>query len=506
MKLASLMLNIVSIWVVAITVILSALYIFLKSQYNYWLKRGIVGPKPAFFFGSLKDAIFLKCTEAEALKSISDKYADEKYIGMFHLWKPVLLIKDLDLVKRITEKDFEHFTDHPDIIGVEKTDSVLESLFQMKGNIWKSRRTYFSKLFTPRKLKDYAEEMQLGLDELMKQMDDVAQKGKDIEMFSAMEPFAIYSIASAMYGLNVLHDDVRSNILKRLTHFFMHPPADSVIKFICYGIYPKLFRFLRLKTLPTWHWESSSKLADELTYTREYSGADRNDCLGMVMKLKEQGTNDIKKISYEESVGHLYSFLQAGTHTTQTTTSHVLGRLAEYPDVQEKLRKEVDSILKGSKEITYDDVKKMTYMDNVILETQRIRPLLGILKRTCTKPYKIDERLTIPKQMDVYIDVTTIQTDPKYFPEPEKFLPERWTNGQSEQSAFMAFGRGPRICIGKRFAEVEMKMAIAAIVSRYVVLPSEAMKPMKFDPQTLFITNIPLDGIWVKLKKRESSE
>lgn len=83
------------------------------------------------------------------------------------------------------------------------------------------------------------------------------------------------------------------------------------------------------------------------------------------------------------------------------------------------------------------------------VESLRMDPLIGALKRVCTKDYKVDDKLTIPKGMDVTIDVYSLHYDPQYFPEPELYKPERYTNGNADQGALLLFGKGPRQCIGK---------------------------------------------------------
>lgn len=78
----------------------------------------------------------------------------------------------------------------------------------------------------------------------------------------------------------------------------------------------------------------------------------------------------------------------------------------------------------------------------------RLSPLLGVQKRIATRDYKVDERLTIPKGMNVFLDTTYIQRDPELFRDPDEFMPDRWALGENDQAAFLAFGKGPRICIG----------------------------------------------------------
>lgn len=141
---------------------------------------------------------------------------------------------------------------------------------------------------------------------------------------------------------------------------------------------------------------------------------------------------------------------------------------------QEKLAKEVDDMLiKNDNMVTYECLQNMPYLDmcfkgqnfyiimlNVIklnkyyiLETLRKYPPLPFLDRECTKLYKFpNSNLIIDKGMIVYIPMMGLHHDPDFFPEPEKFLPERFSKENMENIrpfTFMPFGEGPRICIGK---------------------------------------------------------
>lgn len=501
--LGTLALNIVSTWLIILAIIGTAFYLFLKQKYKFWERKGIPGPKPEMPFGSFKEALLVKCTEPEALNKYSKKFIGEKYIGIYLFWKPIVFVKDLELARRIVETDFVHFTDHPDNNSNVNTDAVLDSLFTMHGQVWKSRRAQFSKLFTPAKLKEYSEEIESGLSTVFELLDGYEKNSGEVEIVQALEDFVIYSVVYGMLGLDTLQNTDKNEIIKKMVDIFMTPSVPSVIKFLCYGMYPKFFRFIGLTTLDKRLWEISSKFVLDLFSHRMKSDQARNDCVSMVMNLMAEAGSNKNKITFEEAVGHIFSFIQAGNHTTLTTACHILFNLARHPDVQEKVRAEIEEVMNGPNDTIYEKIRRMSYLDNVIRETIRLCPLLGTIKRTCTKTYKIDEKLTVPEGMDVYIDVIHIHMNPEFFPEPEKFMPERWTNGQAEPLANMTFGRGPRICIGKRFAEIELKILITAILSRYILLPSEKMEPMKFDPRKLFVTVFPLNGIWIKLRRIE---
>ena len=110
----------------------------------------------------------------------------------------------------------------------------------------------------------------------------------------------------------------------------------------------------------------------------------------------------------------------------------------------------------------------MTYLEMVINETLRLYPPALRTDRTCNQDYQYNG-MTIPKGMVVQLAIYVVHHDPKNYPEPEKFIPERFSEDakkQRENETFIPFGSGQRSCIGMRFAMIEMKLLLADILSK----------------------------------------
>jgi len=172
-------------------------------------------------------------------------------------------------------------------------------------------------------------------------------------------------------------------------------------------------------------------------------------------------------------------FFFAGFSTTSNFISFVLYMLALNPEVQTKLREEVDSQLfsKGDgKKLDYDELNGLVYLDMVICETLRKFPALARLERVCVKDYHDpSENLRIPKGAVVAVPVQNIHNDKQYYEYPDKFYPEHFTpenKAKRNPYAFLPFGTGPRNCIGMRFALIESKAAVAFIIHNFKVEPT----------------------------------
>ncbi|KAL7026333.1 hypothetical protein ACKWTF_013866 [Chironomus riparius] len=147
---------------------------------------------------------------------------------------------------------------------------------------------------------------------------------------------------------------------------------------------------------------------------------------------------------------------------------------------------------------------EMKYLDMVINETLRKYPIFEVQVRKCTKEFKIPATdLVIPIGMPVMIPVVGIQNDEKYFKNPEKFDPERFSEENVKKLAphtFIPFSEGPRNCIGISFGTMQIKLGLVKLLTNFrVLLCSKTLIPMKFSPNYSFQS--PLCGMWIKIEK-----
>lgn len=149
-------------------------------------------------------------------------------------------------------------------------------------------------------------------------------------------------------------------------------------------------------------------------------------------------------------------------------------------------------------------------MYNDILEALRKWPPFVILGRECTKTYTIkptlpeEKTLVISKGTGIHIPCYAIHHDPKYFPNPEQFDPERFSAANRSKLTpytVLGFGQGPRSCLGSRFALMETKIIIFHLLSRLEIVTTERTQiPLKLSKK--FGINIrPEKGLWIGFKK-----
>ncbi len=161
-----------------------------------------------------------------------------------------------------------------------------------------------------------------------------------------------------------------------------------------------------------------------------------------------------------------FDMVLAGIDTTGNTFAFLLYQLARHPDKQEKLRQEILSFNKAN--LTAQDIGQMRYFRACLQESFRLIPTISNMVRllphdTVIRGYKIPAgTLTMWSKANMGLD-------PNHFSNPEEFMPERWIENKKEINPFSVrnFSHGPRMCIGKRFAELEIQVGICELVQSF---------------------------------------
>ncbi|KAK0466873.1 cytochrome P450 monooxygenase [Desarmillaria tabescens] len=194
---------------------------------------------------------------------------------------------------------------------------------------------------------------------------------------------------------------------------------------------------------------------------------DRNDLLSKLQAGKDEDGNPMGR---EELTAEALTLLVAGSDTTSTSTCAIIYYLARTPSVQEKLQKELDEHL-DSDVATTDRVKNLTYLQAVINEGLRLHPAVSMgLPREAPEGGMTILGNYLPAGTVISVPIYTTHRDPTVFGDDvEEFRPERWfeCDSASVSKAFAPFSVGPRGCIGRNLANMELQIIIASILKRY---------------------------------------
>ncbi|XP_029639203.1 cytochrome P450 4X1-like [Octopus sinensis] len=221
-------------------------------------------------------------------------------------------------------------------------------------------------------------------------------------------------------------------------------------------------------------------IIDEKRKTMDLSNEDDsnvNTLLESLLYAKDEDTGE--RMSDKEIRDHAVTFMLAGHETTAVSITWVLLQLARYPHIQDKVREEIRSVLpKDGRNITDDHLEQLSYLRCVIDETMRLYPAVLMVSREAVEDCRIGD-YTFPKGTFLFVNITSLQKNPKYWENPMEFRPERFSDPSKVYPySFIPFIAGGRMCIGYKFAIMEMKTALALLINEfeYKLMPGVSYK------------------------------
>ncbi|XP_053537059.1 sterol 26-hydroxylase, mitochondrial [Ictalurus punctatus] len=197
-------------------------------------------------------------------------------------------------------------------------------------------------------------------------------------------------------------------------------------------------------------------------------------------------------MSKKDVYGSISELLMGGVDTTSNTMMWALYLLSQDPKAQETLYQEVNSIIKGDRVPTAEDINSMPYLKSVIKETLRMYPVAPVNARLLSENDVIIGGHFFPKKTTFMMNHYAISHDETVFPEPRVFKPERWLrDGRERPIPFgsIPFGYGVRGCVGKRIAELEMHLTLARIIKLFEVKLDPSVGEVKSLSRTVLVAD-----------------
>lgn len=532
---------------IAIACILVGYSIYLWQKYSFWSKRNVKNPTPLPIFGNLLGIAF----EPREKIELNNIKTFGKIYGYYQGTKPCLVVGDASVLRQISVKDFNLFPNRMLVPRLNKYQKHF--LFFLQDDHWRGVRNIVSPTFASGKIKAMFKGMsdctQDLVDSIIESIDNEKSGTVILEPKSLIGSFSMSITLRSFYSVKLnkstkdpLDDNTetnegftevsnqifRPNFFRIVLSYVLPNFIQNLIDFSLVGTTSLDFFFNRARAIIAHRRKmgsnspyvdllqllldarSDSKVENSETDKFEEHHVIDQEISTMSSKASNSGVK--KDLSEMEVYAQTMLFINVATQTTKELISNTIFLLAHHPEIQDKLLDALIAIGEPSDSpnckfnFTYEKVTSCEYLDCVISESLRHMPQVLEMDRLSVEDYHIGEpyNINIPKGTVVKLAYYSIHKDPVYWPEPEKFNPDRFKPENKKNivpGSYSPFGQGPRFCVGYRFALTEAKVALARLVTEFKFEPAPGVQfPAKLKKYSLVLSNY--DDVRVLYRRR----
>ena len=378
----------------------------------------------------------------------------------------VIFSRDAGFAQYALQKNQRNFTKSP-IQTKDLSKYVGFGLLTSDGELWQNQRKLIQPAFHKKQLVNLLAMVQNAIKvELAK-----IETEKPIDIFPIFNDLAFQTVVKSLFSSAI---DVQE--IKKLQHI-----TESAQQMLVRELrQPYLGWWFRLSGKIKKHLcetEQARIILKKLINQRKESGKREDDLLDMLLEARYEDGSEMEE---KQLIDEILILFTAGHETTSNALTFTCELLARNVQIQETLFSEIIEAEKNS-ETLMDFIKNCPFTKNVIEESLRLYPPAYFIDRINIEEDEFNG-MKIPKNSSLLFSLLEIHTNPKYWDEPQKFKPERFSKANAKQFSghYFPFGAGPRMCIGNNFAMYEMILAIAEIIKTYKI--SEKKKPVQIKP------------------------
>lgn len=381
--------------------------------------------------------------------------------------KYILLSRDNDVAEYILQKNQRNY--HKSALQTTYLSKYLgNGLLTVNGDFWLKQRRLIQPAFHKQKMNQLVENMNTTI---VSELNNLPENTL-VNLYPIMNNLAFNVVAKSLFHITSLESKLGriKTIIEEVQNFLV-----KEIRL------PHKVWWFKLSGQSQKHYNmamESNAILNEIIDERERSKEVRNDLLDMLLETRYEDNG--QPMSREQLIDEIKILFIAGHETSANALTFTLKLLAMHPEVQQKIVDEMVSIEKETSD-TIEQLQKMTYTTAVINESMRLYPPAWITDRENVA----DDTLldyNIRKGTLIGISFYELHRNPKYWENPNDFIPERFLGEQKKQSMqyFYPFGAGPRMCIGMGFALYEMSLALAYLIKKYHI--STDSNRIEFNP------------------------
>jgi len=397
------------------------------------------------------------------------KETTAQFNGIYRLTSRFLnlaVVNDPEYVKYIMQDNNKNYKKwfKNDVLEMVLGRGLLTS----EGDFWRKQRRLAQPAFHKERLAKMADTMITCTQQQIKKLEQLADK-KNIDISTEMMELTLNIVAGAMFSsevkgaIQVVSHEIEQVSLMATARF--NNPFRLPIK------YPTPANLREKKSI-----KNLDDVLNPIIRERRKSTGRFDDLLAMLMEAKDEDTGE--QMSDQQLRDETMTIFLAGHETTALALSWLWYLLDKNPAEAQKLYDEIDQVTQG-RVPTLEDLMRMPYTRMVMDEALRLYPPAWLIMRENLEDDEIGG-YRIPKGYTLMIPVYTIHHDPKLWPEPDAFKPERFSKENAKthhRFSYFPFGGGPRQCIGNNFALMEMQLIIVLMLQKFRFKTTAGFKP-----------------------------
>lgn len=344
----------------------TTLSVYFKQSYQYFADRNFPYLKPRILFGNLTRQILGLESIGISLEKLYNEMKQKgwKYGGYFTFCVPIVLITDLDLLKRVLLEDFEYFSDTSS--STHEDDPLYTQLTNLSGTKWHSIRSKVTQVFSTGNVRNMFESVvqSPGVPILHKRITSAIDRKEPIDIKNILACFLTDAMASCVFGLDCSYQEGEESPFRIYGKKATGTTKNQRLLRTLIQIFPKLGKYFQLS--------SSNQEADAFFLDTVYEAVrlreadktlqQRRDTLQILVDLKNNNVLTLNDVA-AQCVG----IFIGGFESTSLLTAFVLYELSKNQDIQTKVQNELQTVLKQyDQNLTYEGLQDMVYMNQVI--------------------------------------------------------------------------------------------------------------------------------------------
>ena len=398
---------------------------------------------------------------------------------------PMCLVNRPDCIESVLVTQHNNFEKSKDYRALRRV--LGNGLLTSEGVFWRRQRKLVQPAFHQGRIAAYAEVMVAYTERMVASW----KHGQGLDVHEAMMRLTLDIVAKTLFDTDVSREaeDVGAALQVLMSKFFRQ--AGFALLLPSFIPIPTTRRLQRAVG-------QLDKVIYEIIRRRRTSGQTSGDLLSVLLRAQDdEGLGMTDRQLHDE----IMTLFLAGHETTANALSWTWLLLGQNPGVEEKLVEELRRVLSG-RSPTAADLPRLTYTEMILREAMRLYPPVWVIGRRGLAPFRMGE-YELPAETNVLMSQIITHRDARYFPDPDRFDPDRWKADDPRfvslpRFAYFPFGRGPRVCIGAGFAMMEAVLLLATIAQRFTLtlVPGQTIEKLPS------VTLRPKSGIRVILHRR----